>query len=112
MTSEHHPVIRKHFLMRLLDASHIPAYTREHEQIWPELQATLKSHGVSNYSIALHRPSLQLFGYAEITSEAQWAAIATTDVCKRWWAFMAPLMETNPDQSPKSEALEQVFYMA
>ncbi|MGD9557087.1 MAG: L-rhamnose mutarotase [Mangrovibacterium sp.] len=30
---------------------------------------------------------------------------------KRWWAFMADIMETNPDHSPLTVPLEEVFYM-
>jgi L-rhamnose mutarotase len=40
------------------------------------LEKVLKDHGVSNYSIFLHPETRQLFGYAEIESEEQWAAIA------------------------------------
>jgi L-rhamnose mutarotase len=32
-------------------------------------------------------------------------------IVKRWWAFMADIMETNPDNSPKTEMLEELFYM-
>jgi len=30
---------------------------------------------------------------------------------KKWWKYMAEVMETNPDNSPVSIPLEQVFYM-
>jgi len=30
---------------------------------------------------------------------------------RRWWAFMADLMETNPDGSPVVEPLGEVFHM-
>jgi L-rhamnose mutarotase len=71
----------------------------------------LKSHGVHNYSIFLHPETRQLFGYAEIESEAQWAAIAQTDVCRRWWAFMREMMPCHDDNSPVSLGLEEVFHL-
>jgi L-rhamnose mutarotase len=86
-------------------------YERRHSPIWRELQETLTAHGVHNYSIFLHPETRQLFGYAEIDSEAQWAAIAQTDVCKRWWKHMADVMPSNPDNSPVSTDLKPVFYM-
>jgi L-rhamnose mutarotase len=86
-------------------------YRRRHTPIWPELEDALKAHGVVNYSIFLHPETGQLFGYAEIEDEAQWAAIAQTDVCRRWWAHMRDVMPTNPDNSPVSVGLEEVFHM-
>ena len=30
---------------------------------------------------------------------------------KKWWKYMADIMETNPDNSPVSIPLEEVFYL-
>ena len=30
---------------------------------------------------------------------------------KKWWKYMADIMETNQDNSPVTIALEQVFYL-
>lgn len=51
-------------------------------QSWPELEKVLKDHGVSNYSIFLHPETRQLFGYAEIENEEQWASAALRGVAK------------------------------
>ncbi len=103
-------MIRKAFVMSV-NAGHEAEYERRHNPIWPELEATLKAHGVSNYSIFLHPETRQLFGYAEIESEQQWAAIASTDVCRKWWAYMDPLMPGNPDGSPQAVEIRQVFHL-
>ena len=86
-------------------------YEKSHNPSWPELEKVLKDHGVSNYSIFLHPETRQLFGYAEIEGEEQWAAIASTNVCRRWWKHMADLMPANPDQSPVSAPLREVFHL-
>ena len=86
-------------------------YLRRHQPIWPELESTLLQHRVRTCSIFLHPETQQLFAYVEFASEAQWAAIATTDVCRRWWAHMRELMPTNPDHSPKSVELREVFHL-
>jgi L-rhamnose mutarotase len=39
------------------------------------------------------------------------AETANTDICKKWWEFMAPIMETNPDNSPVSIDLQNVFHL-
>ncbi len=72
-----------------------------HNPIWPELEKVLKDHGVSNYSIFLHPETRQLFGYAEIESEEQWASIASTEVCQRWWKHMSDIMAYHPT-TPRS----------
>jgi len=103
-------MIRKAFVMQL-HAGQIDEYRRRHNPIWPELEALLRDHGVTNYSIHLHPQTLQLFAYAEIQSEERWAAIAQTEVGQRWWAHMRNLMETLPDNSPVSLELREVFWM-
>ncbi len=103
-------MIRKAFTMKVLP-NHIQEYTERHSPIWPELAEVLGDHGVSNYSIFLEEASHTLFGYAEIESEEQWAAIAETQVCREWWAYMKDLMETNPDNSPVSVELREVFHL-
>lgn len=86
-------------------------YIRRHNPIWPELEATLKEHGVHEYSIFLDRTTGDLFAYAEIEDLERWQAIAETEICHRWWATMAALMPSNPDTSPVARNLEEVFHI-
>jgi L-rhamnose mutarotase len=86
-------------------------YERRHNPIWRELHDTLIGHGVRSYSIYLDPQTNDLFGYAEVESEAEWAAIASTDVCRRWWRFMREIMPANPDDSPISRELREVFHI-
>jgi L-rhamnose mutarotase len=86
-------------------------YERRHRPIPHELADVLRNHGVSNYSIFLDESDNSLFGYAEIESEEKWQAIAATDECQRWWQFMRDVMPTNPDASPVSSALREVFHL-
>lgn len=104
-------MIRKAFVMAVNPDQHAE-YARRHNPIWEELAQALKAHGVHNYSIFLHPETHQLFGYVEIESEERWAAIAATDVCQRWWAYMRDVMPTNPDNSPVSTDLQEVFHLA
>lgn len=103
-------MIRKAFVMSVNPDKHAE-YEDRHNPIWPELEQVLKAHGVHNYSIFLHAETNQLFAYVEIESEAQWDAIASTEVCQRWWAYMADVMPTHPDNSPISSELKSVFYL-
>ena len=86
-------------------------YERRHRPLWPELEKVLKDHGAHNYSIFLQPETRQLFGYVEIEDEARWAAIAATPVCQRWWKHMGDIMPANPDNSPVSAGLREVFHI-
>jgi L-rhamnose mutarotase len=87
-------------------------YAQRHPPIWAELSAVLKSHGAHNYSIFLHPQTRQLFAYVEIESEERWAAVASTEVCQRWWKYMGDIMPANPDNSPVAQGLNEVFHLA
>ena len=103
-------MIRKAFRMSVHPHAH-EEYEKRHRPIWKDLEETLIQHGVQQYSIFLDETTSDLFAYAEIASEDQWAAIAGTDVCQRWWQHMKELMPTNPDGSPKSGSLREVFHI-
>lgn len=103
-------MIRKAFVMSV-NAGQEAEYERRHRPIWDELEDTLRAHGVHNYSIFLHAPTRQLFAYVEIEDEARWNAIAQTPICRKWWAHMKEIMPSNPDNSPVSSELREVFHM-
>jgi L-rhamnose mutarotase len=103
-------MLRKAFRMSVA-AGQEAEYERRHRPIWRELEETLVAHGVRDYSIFLDPATRDLFGYAEIESEERWNAIAATDVCRRWWRHMREIMPSNPDDSPVSRELREVFHM-
>ena len=103
-------MIRKAFVMSV-NAGSEDEYERRHTPIWPELEKVLKDHGVHNYSIFLNPATRQLFGYVEVEDESRWAAIAQTPECQKWWAFMGDVMPSNPDNSPVSMELREVFHL-
>lgn len=103
-------MIRKAFVMTL-NPGQKEEYTKRHNPIWPELEEVLKQHGVHNYSIFHEQEAEQLFAYAEVESDELWQRVAETDACRRWWAYMKDLMLTNPDNSPVTRDLDEVFHL-
>ena len=103
-------MIRKAFVMSVSPDRHAE-YERRHSPVWTELQATLTEHGAHNYSIFLDAKTSQLFAYVEIEDEARWAAIAQTEICRKWWSHMRDVMPSNPDSSPVSRDLREVFHI-
>jgi L-rhamnose mutarotase len=103
-------MIRKAFVMSV-NAGREQEYEKRHTPIWAELEKTLKDHGAHNYSIFIDAGTRQLFGYVEIEDQKRWDAIAQTAVCKKWWAHMKDVMPSNPDNSPVSTELREVFHI-
>jgi L-rhamnose mutarotase len=104
------PVIRKAFRMSVHPGREAE-YAALHASIWSELEDVLRRHGVRTYSIFLDPGTGDLFAYAEVESAERWDAIARTDVCRRWWRSLRDLMPSNPDDSPASRALHEVFHL-
>ena len=87
------------------------AYTKRHNEIWPELKKLLKDNGVSEYSIFLDEETSMLFAFQKVSGDGGSQDLSNNDIVKKWWDFMADIMEVNTDNSPISIPLEEVFYM-
>lgn len=86
-------------------------YRKRHDEIWPELVKLLKEAGVSDYSIHLDRETNSLFGVLWREDDHAMADLPNADVMKNWWAHMADIMETQPDNKPVVTELTNVFHM-
>ncbi|TNF95966.1 MAG: L-rhamnose mutarotase [Gammaproteobacteria bacterium] len=88
-----------------------PGFEAEYERRHAELQVTLRNAGVSDYSIFLEQSSGKLFGVLKRTQDHAMEQLPLHPVVKKWWAFMADIMETHADNSPVSEDLICVFHL-
>ena len=100
----------KGFKMKLYEGQEAE-YEKRHNQLWPEMKDMIHEYGGKNYTIFLDKETLTLFGYIEIEDEERWAKGADTAINRKWWDFMADIMETNPDNSPVSIDLNEVFHL-
>lgn len=88
-------------------------YVERHAAVWPEMLAALESTGWRNYSLFLRDDGL-LVGYVESDDlDAALAAMADTDVNRRWQAEMAPFFD-NDGRAPDEGfvRLTEVFHLA
>lgn len=85
-------------------------YKKRHDEIWPELSALLKDNGISDYSIFFDEESLSLFAVQQQHGNSS-QDLGNTQIVQKWWAYMADIMETNADHSPKIFPLEMVFHL-
>ena len=86
-------------------------YKKRHNKIWSELKKLLKDTGINEYSIFLDEETNTLFAFQKVSGEAGSQNLGEKEIMKKWWKYMADIMETNPDNSPVTEKLEEVFYM-
>lgn len=103
-------MIRQAFKMKIKHGAE-QEYKRRHDEIWPELVKELEAAGVSDYSIYLDEETLTLFAFQKLKDHNASAALPQTAIVKKWWSSMADIMETNPDHSPLSVPLPEVFHM-
>lgn len=86
-------------------------YSRRHDEIWPELKQLLHESGVRDYTIFLDETSDTLFAFQHQIGDAGSQDLGAEPIVQRWWAYMADIMETNPDDSPVTIPLDEVFHM-
>ena len=86
-------------------------YKRRHDALWPELKALLKAQGVSDYSIFYDEETGILFASQKVEGDSSSQDLGSQAIVAKWWAYMADIMDTNPDNSPVTIPLDEVFYL-
>ena len=77
----------KAFTMKLYEGQE-QEYERRHNLLWPEMKDMIHEYGGK-----------------------KWSESADTKINRKWWDFMADIMETNPDNSPVCKDLHPVFHL-
>jgi L-rhamnose mutarotase len=87
-------------------------YIKRHSAVWPEIAALIKNSGVSDYSIFLDEETNILFGVQKLSGNVSSQDLGAAEIQKKWWDYMSDIMDSNPDNSPISTPLEEVFFLA
>lgn len=103
-------MIRQAYTMKL-KPGFAAEYKKRHDEIWPELAAELRAAGISDFSIFLDEKTLTLFAVRKLSDERKLAELSKQPVIRKWWKYMAPVMEVTPDLSPMEFPLKEVFYL-
>ena len=88
-------------------------YEKRHAALWPELKKMIKDACVSNYIMFWEKDTNILFGYQEVADGAantQDVSAADEETLK-WWDYMKDIMATNPDNSPVTVPIKEVFHL-
>jgi L-rhamnose mutarotase len=103
-------MIRQAYTMKL-KPGFAAEYKKRHDEIWPELVSELRAAGISDFSIFLDEKTLTLFAVRKISDGKKFAELSKQPVIRKWWSYMAPLMEVNADYSPVEFPLKEVFHL-
>ena len=87
-------------------------YRRRHDEIWPELSELLRAAGISDYRIFFDADTNALFATLRLSDDHRRDSLASNPIMRRWWDYMADIMEVEPDNRPREWALEPVFHQA
>ena len=90
---------------------HVAEYKKRHNEIWPELAKELRAAGIFDFSIFLEEKTLTLFAVRKISNRKRFAQLPKLPVIRKWWDYMAPLMEVNADNSPVEFPLREMFHL-
>ncbi|WP_431197597.1 L-rhamnose mutarotase [Staphylococcus equorum] len=75
------------------------------------MKQLLKENGVHDYSIFLNEATGELFAVLDVTDKTAYDNMAQNPICRKWWDYMADIMQVNEDNSPKSTELREMFYL-
>ena len=103
--------MQRHAFKMFLNPGARDEYRRRHDQIWPELKALLREKGVRDYSIYFDPETDVLFAYLERADDHGMDDLPSHPVMKRWWAHMKDIMAANPDGSPVTVPVDELFHL-
>jgi len=99
------------FKMKMLPGTKAE-YIRRHNEVWPEIAELIKRSGISDYSIFLDEETNTLFGVQKVEGNVGSQDLGFAEIQKKWWNYMSDISVVNPDNSPVTVLLEEVFYLA
>ena len=86
-------------------------YEKRHNEIWPELKKLLQDSGISDYSIFWDKETNILFAVQKTEGDTSSQDLGKNPIVKKWWDYMADILKTNPDNTPVTVPLKEVFFM-
>lgn len=88
----------------------VAEYKARHDAIWPELSELLSDAGIRDYRIFLDEGTLSLFAIMHLSDCNRTAELGENAVMRRWWDYMADLMDVHVGNRPMEWPLQQVFH--
>lgn len=86
-------------------------YKKRHDEIWSELAQAHSDAGIFDYSIYIDEETNTLFAFQKLADDNTAFGLPSLEIIKKWWDYMADLMEVHPDNMPVFTPLREVFHM-
>ena len=86
-------------------------YIKRHNEVWPGIVELIERSGISDYSIYLDDETDILFGVQKVSGETSSQDLGAVEIQQKWWDYMSDIMDVNPDNSPVTVYLDEVFHM-
>lgn len=103
-------MIRNAFKMKLKPGC-VEEYKKRHDKIWPELAKAHTDAGIFDYSIYFDEETLSLFAFQKLSDSHTAGDLKNLAIVKKWWDYMADIMEAHPNNMPVFKPLHEVFHM-
>lgn len=103
--------MQTHAFRMVLNPGMKDEYKRRHDEIWPELAEELYGAGIRDYWIFLDEETHHLFAVLKSYDDVLMHALPMQKVVRKWWDYMADIMQTEADNSPKQLSLEPMFHL-
>lgn len=103
--------MQRYAFRMMLNPGMAEEYRRRHDEIWPELVDLLRQAGVSDYSIHMDPETNALFGMLSRPEDHGMDDLPSHPVMRKWWAHMADIMQTRPDNEPVAMPLIPMFHL-
>jgi L-rhamnose mutarotase len=94
------------FLSMGLKPGCLEAYRQAHDNLWPEIAASMADHDVS---MAIYHEAGRLFVFAAAPSEAHWQRSRQAPALARWDALMTQYLEAAEPGKIAFSAPQKVF---
>lgn len=94
------------FLSMGLKPGCLEAYRKAHDNLWPEIAASMRDNEVS---MAIYHEAGRLFIFASAPSEAHWQRSRQEPALERWDAVMTQFLESAEPGKIAFRAPEKVF---
>jgi L-rhamnose mutarotase len=101
---------RNAFKMKL-KPGRVEEYKKRHDEIWPELAQAHSAAGIFDYTIYFDEETLTLFAFQKLSDDNTADGLKDLAIVRKWWDYMADLMEVCPDNMPEFSPLQEVFHM-
>lgn len=95
----------------VLNPGQAEEYRRRHDEIWPQMLAALREAGISDYTIWLDPETNHLFATLVRADDHTMDDLPQTQINRRWWDFMADIMQVSDRNEPVTVPLQRVFHM-